>query len=260
MCYAKDYSASHQHWHETLKTLGVDTNETHLAGSNVGAWTNLCSVDPKSFTRSSAATAYYYPSRHRPNLTVLTDSLVEHIILDEITPGSHMARGVRFTHLPSGKSFMAMARKEVILSAGSVQSPQILELSGIGNPALLSRVGVETKVISPRVGENLQDHIMAVSIYEVDPTLFNPEDLKTDPAAAAAAYEEYTSSKSGPLTILANSVCYLSLSQILSGDSLEALAQKARDVGSADFPERDEIRRNRFDSSLGKLGQIEYFL
>lgn len=94
----------------------------------------------------------------------------------------------------------------------------------------------------------------------VDATLFNPEDLKTDPVAASAAYKEYTSSRRGPLTVLANSVCYLSLSQILSGDTLEALAQKARDVGSGDFPERDEIRRKRFDSILGKLGQIEYFL
>lgn len=226
----------------------------------MGAWTNLCSVEPESFTRSSAATAYYYPIRHRRNLTVLTDSLVEHLILDEITPGSHKARGVRFTQLATGKSFTVSAAKEVILSASSIQSPQILELSGIGNPAILSKAGIETKVNSPRVGENLQDHIMAVSIYEVDATLFNPEDLKTDPVAASAAYKEYTSSRRGPLNVLANSVCYLSLSQILSGDTLEALAQKARDVGSGDFPERDEIRRKRFDSILGKLGQIEYFL
>lgn len=226
----------------------------------MGAWTNLCAVDPESFTRSSAATAYYYPIRHRRNLTVLTDCLVEQIILDEITSGTHTARGVRFTHLASDKSFTVRATKEVILSAGSVQSPQILELSGIGNPDILSRVGIETKVNSPRVGENLQDHIMAVSIYEVDPTLFNPEDLKTDPAAATAAYEEYTSSQRGPLTVLANSVCYLSLSQILSEDTQQALAQQARDVGSVDFAERDEIRKKRFDPSLGKLGQIEYFL
>lgn len=173
-----------------------------------------------------------------------------------------MARGARFTYLPSGKSYTVKATKEVILSAGSVQSPQILELSGIGNPAVLSCVGIETKVNSPRVGENLQDHIMAISIYEVDPALFNPEDLKTDPAAATAAYKEYTASQSGPLTVLANSVCYLSLSQILSKDILERLAQQARDVGSADYPERDEIRNKRFDTCLGmgKLGQIEYFL
>lgn len=124
-----------------------------------------------------------------------------------------------------------MATKEVILSAGCVQSPQILELIGIGNPAILSNAGVETKVNSPRVGENVQDHIMAVSIYEVDLALFNPEDLKTDPDAAAAAYEEYISSLRGPLTILANSVCYLNLLQILSDNTLEGLAQKARDLG-----------------------------
>lgn len=260
MCYAEEYSASHQHWHETLKNLGVETNSSHLSGSNVGAWTNLGSVDPRSCTRSSAATAYYLPSRHRANLIVLTEALVERIILDENNVGSHTARGVHFTHMPTGKSFQATAKKEVILSAGSVQSPQILELSGIGNLAVLSSAGIETKVSSPRVGENLQDHIMAASIYEVDASLPNPEDLKTDPAAAAAAREQFALSRTGPLTVLANSVCYLNLSQILPEEILNKLAARAGDVGPADFPERDEIRRNRFNSSLGKLGQIEYFL
>lgn len=260
MCYAEQYSASHQRWHETLKNLDVDTNKTHFSGSNVGAWTNLCSVDPKSFTRSSAATAYYQPNRQRPNLTVLSEALVEHIVLDESKPGTCMARGVQFTHLSTGKSFVAVARKEVILSAGSVQSPQILELSGIGNPEILSKAGVETKVASPRVGENLQDHIMAASIYEVDSTLPNPDDLKTDATAAAAAREEFASSRTGPLAILPNSVCYLSLSQICPQKILDALSKRAGDLSRDDFSERDEIRRKRFSSSSGNLGQIEYIL
>lgn len=218
------------------------------------------SVDPRSGTRSSAATAYYQPNRRRPNLTVLTEALVERIVLEESKAGSHTARGVRFTHLPTGESFTATATKEVILSAGSVQSPQVLELSGIGNPAILSQAGIETRVASPRVGENLQDHIMAASIYEVDDSLPNPEDLKTSPAAAAAAREQFISSKTGPLAVLANSVCYLSLSQILSKELLNTLAERADNLGPVDFPERDDIRRDRFNPSLGKLGQIEYFL
>lgn len=254
--YAKEYTASHRHWHATLQNLGVETNKAHCMGSNVGAWTNLGSVDPSTCTRVSSATAYYRPNSHRLNLVVLTEALVENVLLEQ-KDGSWTACGVRFTQ--DGKSFSVSASKEVILCAGSVQSPHVLELSGIGNPEILERVGVETKVASRLVGENLQDHIMAASIYEVDPSLPNPDDLKTDPAAAAAAREEYTSSRTGPLTILANSICYLSLSQVMSPQTLEVLASKADSV-SDDFPERDEVRRRQFDaSSSTKLGQIEYF-
>lgn len=64
---------------------------------------------------------------------------------------------MRFTH--GGVEYDVSARREIILSAGSVKSPQILELSGIGNPSVLGNAGVSVKVESPQVGENLQEHI-----------------------------------------------------------------------------------------------------
>lgn len=64
---------------------------------------------------------------------------------------------MRFIH--HGREFVASVSREVILSAGSVQSPQILELSGVGRPDVLSAAGIPVKVKSPNVGENLQDHI-----------------------------------------------------------------------------------------------------
>jgi len=70
---------------------------------------------------------------------------------------SWRATGVRFEH--GGKAFSVAASKEVILSAGSVQSPQMLELSGIGNPEILNEAGVNVKVANPNVGENLQEHM-----------------------------------------------------------------------------------------------------
>lgn len=257
--YAAEYSASHQHWHETLLGLGIETNRTHMTGSNVGGWTNIGAVDPETCTRSSSATAYYQPVRERSNLVVLTEVLAERIELQQLD-GTWVAKGVRFLDTVTGESFSVSAAKEVILCAGSIQSPQLLELSGIGNPDVLSKAGVETKVASPRVGENLQDHIMAASIYEVDPSLPNPDDVKIDPAVAAAARNAYTMSKTGQLTWLANSVCYLSLSQILPPETVTSLATMAGNVDPQDFSERDEIRRQRFDPTSPKLGQIEYFL
>lgn len=252
--YATEYSASHQFWHDTLQNLGVLNNKSHMTGSNVGAWTNLGSVNPQTCTRASSATAYYQPYRQRANLILLTEAFVEKIIIEQ-NNGSWTARGIQFVH--KGQTSSVFASKEVIVCAGSVQSPQILELSGIGNPDVLKKAGIETVVSSPFVGENLQDHIMAASIYEVDSSLPNPDDLKTDPGAAAAAREEFFSKGSGPLTILSNSICYLSMSQIVSGETLSRLATKANSIED-DFAERNDIRRARFDPSMPQLGQIEY--
>lgn len=254
--YATEYSASHQHWHETLEHLDVHNNKSHMTGSNVGAWTNLGSVNPQTCTRVSSATAYYQPHRQRTNLVVLTESFVNKIILEQDS-GSWTAKGVQFVH--KGQTSSVFASKEVIVCAGSVQSPQILELSGIGNSNILKKAGIDALVPSPFVGENLQDHIMAASIYEVDSGFPNPDDLKTDPdaAAAAAAREQFTSKGTGPLTILPNSICYLSLSQVMSEEAFSRLAAKASSIQD-DLPERNGIRRARFDPSMPKLGQIEY--
>ena len=68
-----------------------------------------------------------------------------------------IAKGVVFTS--SGEGYTVRASHEVILSAGSVQSPQILELSGVGNPSVIEAAGIPLKVNSPNVGENLQEHM-----------------------------------------------------------------------------------------------------
>lgn len=89
------------------------------------------------------------------NLHILTEAMVQEIVLDR-TSERYVASRVRFTH--KDQEYVVSALREVILSAGTVKSPQILELSGIGNPEVLSRAGIPVKVDSPMVGENLQEH------------------------------------------------------------------------------------------------------
>lgn len=86
----------------------------------------------------------------------MTKATVEEILLDQ-AEGEWVATGVRFRS--NDRQHSVSVSGEVILSAGSIQSPQLLELSGIGNPDILRRAGIATKVKSPRVGENLQDHL-----------------------------------------------------------------------------------------------------
>ncbi|OIW33152.1 putative choline dehydrogenase [Coniochaeta ligniaria NRRL 30616] len=251
--YAAEYSACHVLWHDTLNSLGVETNKAHLAGSNVGAWTNMGAVDPDSMTRSYSVTGYYLPNAYRRNLVVLSEALVSEVVLSE-HDGKWTATGVRFQH--DGQGYIVSASKEVILSAGSVQSPQLLELSGIGGPGVLTRAGIAVKVENTNVGDHLQEHIMIATIFEVDPSLASPDDLKVDRSALAAAEAQYTTSKTGPLTILANSVCYLPLSHVIPEDALKSIVSRAESLTQYAGTEK-AILDHRFKPSAN-LGQIEY--
>lgn len=104
--------------------------------------------------RCSTAKAYLRPIRHRDNLHITLMSRVEKIL---INPKTKQAYGVVFTK--ENKKFAVFATKEVILSAGAIQSPQLLMLSGVGPEDHLKLHGIDVILHSPGVGENLQDHI-----------------------------------------------------------------------------------------------------
>ncbi|KPM42783.1 hypothetical protein AK830_g3771 [Neonectria ditissima] len=269
--YPTDYSPSHRLWHRTLNAVGVATNPSHVAGSNVGVWTTVNAVDPRS-ARRSWATDYCREPR-APNLHILTEATVNEVVVQRVA-GRLVATGVRF--VCQGKEHVVSVAREVVLSAGSVKSPQILELSGIGNPDVLARANVPVKVDSPAVGENLQDHLskhypalldimcavlnrriaVLATIFEVDPLLANREDLLKDEALAAAAREQYSRDKAGPLTILPVSLCYVPLAHFVPDDALAALHAKAANLAVFDA-EKKAILQQRLDGRA-RVGQIEY--
>ncbi|KAI1490483.1 putative choline dehydrogenase [Biscogniauxia mediterranea] len=228
--YSKQYPVTHQLCHDAYVSLGIGENKAHHAGSNVGVWTNMSTVDPESSTRSYAASAYYAPVSARPNLFVLTEALVKNVVLSHEV-GQWTATGVRFSR--AGEEFVASALREVIVSAGSIQSPQLLELSGVGDPQVLSDAGIEVKVASSNVGENLQDHLMTVSVFEIDPAIARPS-----PGAPACV------------------VCYLPVSVATPDHVSETLASKARALGLLPL-EKGSILKNRFEPGAD-LGQFEY--
>ncbi|KAF5006457.1 hypothetical protein FDECE_7179 [Fusarium decemcellulare] len=248
--YPTDYSPSHRLWHPTLNALGVETNASHVGGSNVGVWTCVNAVDPRT-ARRSFATDYCSPSL--TNLHILTEATVTEVVLED-DDGQWVATGVRFTR--QGRDHIVSASREIILSAGSIKSPQILELSGIGNPKVLTRANVPVKVDSPTVGENLQDHLMLAMIFEVDPGLANRDDLQRDEQLAAAAREEYARDRAGPLTILPCSLCYVPLSHFVPGDTLGHLCAKADELTAFDANKK-AILKQRLTGDA-RLGQIEY--
>ena len=101
--------------------------------------------------RWSTSMAYLRPAMLRPNLTVITGALVQEIVLD-----GGRAIGVRYGR--DGQTHLARADREVILSGGAINSPQLLQLSGIGAPDVLEAAGIAVKHALPGVGENLNDH------------------------------------------------------------------------------------------------------
>ena len=113
----------------------------------------------KRGVRASTANAYLKPVMHRSNLTVMTEALTKRVVLE-----GKKAVGVEFEH--GGRTQHVRANKEVILSAGSIGSPHILQMSGIGPAAVLKQAGIEVLHELPGVGENLNDHLESVIQYE----------------------------------------------------------------------------------------------
>ena len=140
---------------EAGKQIGLefrdDVNDlSHGEGDGIG-WVQQTRDGRR---RASAAHTYLRPAMKRPNLRVVTDALVQRIILD-----GTRAVGIEFSR--AGKRERADAAGEVILSGGAIGSPHILQLSGVGDPAHLGRVGVDVAHALPGVGKNLEDHFLA---------------------------------------------------------------------------------------------------
>jgi choline dehydrogenase len=110
----------------------------------------------KNGVRWSTANAYLRPALARPNLTVVTHALVHKVLLS-VDGGEKKATGIRYER--KGKIVDVQANKEVVLSAGSIGSPHLLQLSGIGAKETLEKAGIECLHNLPGVGENLQDHL-----------------------------------------------------------------------------------------------------
>lgn len=153
--YNREYNMANAFWHATLNNLGFETNRSQNAGSNIGPWTCICSVNIHNGTRSYSVDYCKNHKSPQRNLHILTKAYVQEISLVKDGEG-WVASGARFKY--DGGEYSVEARREVILSAGSVQSPQLLEKSGIGKPSILEAAGIPLKVENPNVGENLQDH------------------------------------------------------------------------------------------------------
>ena len=143
--------------------------------------------------RCSTAKAYLVPARRRPNLRVETEAQAAGLVIE-----NGRAVGVRYRQ--DGVPKTARCRAEVLLAAGSIQSPQLLQLSGIGPAALLRRHGIEVVRDLPGVGENLQDHLQIRLIYECSKPISTNDALNSWIGQARLGME-WLFKRSGPLAV-----------------------------------------------------------
>jgi choline dehydrogenase len=148
--------------------------------------------------RWSTAKGFLKPARKRPNLTVLTRAHAMRILIRD-------QHAIGFEYLKNGMLHQALAGKEVVLSAGAIGSPQLLQLSGVGPAELLKKVGIELVKELPGVGRNLQDHLQIRLVFKTSQATLNDEVNSLIKQTWAGL--KYLLTRTGPLTLAASQVC-----------------------------------------------------
>lgn len=178
---------------ETAQALGFPASSDFNGGKPEGV--GYYQINTKGGWRASTANAFLHPARKRRSLTLLTHAHAHRILLS-----GRRAVGVEYAH--KGRVWKAKARREVILSGGAINSPQLLMLSGVGDAQHLANLGIEPVVNAPAVGRNLQDHIAVSYFYKVRTATLN--DLLHPLMGKIRAGLRYMADRAGPLSLSVN--------------------------------------------------------
>jgi choline dehydrogenase len=171
--WCSDIEAKHELMEAIIRggeELGVPRNDDFNGARQEGV--GYYQLTTRHGWRCSSATGYLRPARKRSNLEVKTDAQATRVIFE-----GTRATGVEYRQ--GGELREARAAREVILAAGALQSPQLLQLSGVGPASLLQAHGVPVVAALPGVGENLQDHLQLRLIYKVSRPITTNDDLSS---------------------------------------------------------------------------------
>ncbi|MGD8957613.1 MAG: GMC family oxidoreductase N-terminal domain-containing protein [Chromatiaceae bacterium] len=183
-------------WREAAEECGIPKVADFNRGDNFGC--AYFQVNQRRGRRQNTHQAFIEPVRHRANLDVMTNAEVQGICLT-VEDGRPQASGV-MVRFADAAPLRCSARREVILSAGSIGSPQLLQLSGIGPGDLLQAHGIAVLKDLPGVGENLQDHLQIRTVYKVrDAVTLNQRANSLFGKAMMGL--EYLLFRTGPLTM-----------------------------------------------------------
>jgi choline dehydrogenase-like flavoprotein len=171
--------------------LGIPRNDDFNGPRQEGA--GYYQLTTHNGRRCSTAVAYLRPAHTRQNLRIETDAHATGIVLE-----GRRARAV--TYRQGGATHRVEARREIVLSAGALQSPQLLQLSGIGPPALLQSLGIPVRHALRGVGANLQDHLQARVIFRCTQPITTNDALRTWHGKLRIGLE-YVLKRAGPMAV-----------------------------------------------------------
>ncbi|MGO9134869.1 MAG: GMC family oxidoreductase [Methylovirgula sp.] len=176
---------------DAAEEIGIPKTLDFNCGDNEGS--AYFDVNQKRGRRWSSARGFLKPILNRPNLRLITEAQVDRLVL-----AGKRAKGIVFHN--DEQSFVAYAGAEIILAAGAIGSPKILELSGIGKPEILAKADIELRHALPGVGENLQDHLQLRPIYKLKNARTLNVDYQSLFKRAKMAFD-YALFRRGPLTM-----------------------------------------------------------
>ncbi|WP_110278231.1 choline dehydrogenase [Loktanella sp. PT4BL] len=181
-------------WVAAAQAAGYKFNPDYNGAEQEGV--GFFQLTSRNGRRCSAAVAYLNPVKSRENLQIITHAQVERVIIE-----GKRATGVTYTDR-SGTVQTIKARKEIILSGGAINSPQILMLSGIGEAAHLAENGINVVHDLPGVGKNMQDHLQARLVYKCNEPTLNDEVGSLFGQAKIGL--KYLMFRAGPMTMAAS--------------------------------------------------------
>ena len=198
-------------WLDAAQQAGFPYNSDMNGATEYGVGSYQLTI--RNGWRQSAAVAFLRPALRRKNLTVVTHAQVSRIVFER-----GRAVSVEWVEANARSNVHRVrAAREIILAAGTLQSPQILQLSGIGPAAHLSRQGIDVVVDAPEVGENLKDHYQARTIVRLKRRMSLNDDVR-NPLKLAGMGAQWLFRSSGPLTVGAGQVGGFVATQHASGN------------------------------------------
>ncbi|TDL20220.1 alcohol oxidase [Rickenella mellea] len=247
-------------WLTALGDLGVPKIQEALGGEDVGAWMAPAAIDAATQTRSYGASAYYVPIAGRKNLVVLTGAEATRIVTSKAN-GVVTATGVEYLANGTATSVNLKAGAEVIVSTGAIKTPQLLELSGIGDPAILKPLGIDVQVELPGVGSGIIDQYFFGVSFELNNDSIVTLDNLRNASFASAALAEYEANKTGIFTIGVTAFSLVPLATIVGESKAKAMIDaQANKIANGPYTAAQKERLDAVINGLRmpqKIGHVE---
>lgn len=266
-----------ENWIPSMRAVGINPIDGG-SGTTHGAYFCPITINTSNMTRSDSKAGYIDPLPPRDNLMILTGQQVTAINFNGSTDANNniIASGVTFQASSGAQSYTVNANREVILAGGTVGSPQILQLSGIGPAERLSALGIESRIDLP-VGYNLQDHITATVEFSTPSGTLTWNNLSApDRTLWNSELTKYQNDRTGMWTFVNQAVAFPNMADLLGGSAANYASLVQRDLNQTwqnavewkslpanvgrGLAAQYQIQASHIDSEVGQVEMLMHLL